>query len=271
MYRIVRVLNNNALLVIDQKTGQEKIYLGKGIGFCKKSNEVLKEICNAKEYALTSDKIENQTVNTIEPVYLEAAGVIIEEAETVFGYINRGILLLLAEHISFAVKRIEENIHIDNPFISDIKVVFMQEYMVAQKVKEKLERLTGYEMSEGEMGFIALHIHSGLVGEAVSETLRNTQIIDHCMQIITQKSGCRIFVDSLTYNRLVTHLYYMLDRVKKNEAVKLELNCFIRKQYPESWGIAKEIYAYIESSLHKKIDEQEIGFLAIYIERLRME
>lgn len=272
MIQIIRVLNNNSLLVIDKKTGQEKILLGKGIGFGKKKDQELDQIGDAKEYELKSNynsmDIESQ-VNVIDPVYLEAAGQIIEEAEVVFDHINRDILVLLAEHIAFAAKREKENIFIPNPFISDIKAIFSKEYMVALNGREKVEQLSGYRMSEDEVGFIALHIHSGLVGERVSETLRNTQIIDASVQIIAKKLKKNLQTESMTYSRLITHMYYLLERVRIEEPVKIELNEFIVKQYPEAWNIAGEVCDFISKQLEKQLDTEERGFLAIYIERFR--
>ena len=47
-----------------------------------------------------------------------------------------------------------------------------------------IEKMTGYRISDDEAGFIALHIHSGLSNEQVSDTLKTTQIIDESMQTI---------------------------------------------------------------------------------------
>ena len=33
MYRIMKVLNNNGILVLDDQSGQEQILLGNGVGF----------------------------------------------------------------------------------------------------------------------------------------------------------------------------------------------------------------------------------------------
>lgn len=274
MVRIIRVLNNNALLVVDKQTGQEKILLGKGIGFGKKAEQNLEDVAGAKEYELkgthgATDAITQ--VKGIEPVYLEAAGWIIDEAERVFGRMNREILVLLAEHIAFAAKRERDHIAMSNPFIADIKVVFAREYAVALSGREQVENLTGFHMSDGEVGFIALHIHSGLAGEGVSETLRNTQIIDSCVQMISQALDKNLAMDSTTYGRLVTHLYHLMERVRTGEAVKLELNDFIAEQYPLAWAIAGSVCEYISKQLGKAFDLQERGFLAIYIERFRVE
>lgn len=40
--------------------------------------------------------------------------------------------------------------------------------------------MTGYHITDAEAGFIALHVHSGLAGEHVTEILKVTQIIDEC-------------------------------------------------------------------------------------------
>ena len=85
---------------------------------------------------------------------------------------------------------------------------------------------------------------------------------------ISKELNCDIDTNSLTYNRLITHMYFLLERVKKKEVVNIELNSFIQTRYPKSWQIALKIIRYIEASLNKKVDIQDVGFLTIYVERL---
>ena len=47
-------------------------------------------------------------------------------------------------------------------------------YAVALKSREIIEKMTGYRISDDEAGFIALHIHSGLSDEQVSDCLLYT-------------------------------------------------------------------------------------------------
>lgn len=75
-------------------------------------------------------------------------------------------------------KREKEKIHIPNPFIADIKALFGREYTVVLNCRDSVEKMTGYQISDDEVGFIALHIHSGLSDEHVTETLKITQTID---------------------------------------------------------------------------------------------
>jgi len=128
--------------------------------------------------------------------------------------------------------------------------------------------MTGYRISDDEAGFIALHIHSGLSDEQVSDTLKTTQIIDDCILMIEECLGDKIRQDSCAYIRLMSHLYYMVVRAKTGEAVNIELNDFIRCKYPKAGQISEVICHYIEKKLEKKLDKEEVGFLAIHIQRI---
>ena len=48
MYRIIKVLNNNGLLVYDEQKRKELIFLGTGVGFGKRPTEKVSEIRGAK-------------------------------------------------------------------------------------------------------------------------------------------------------------------------------------------------------------------------------
>ena len=112
MYRIIKVLNNNGLLVYHNETGRELIFLGSGVGFGKKPTQQVTEIPGAKVYSLVTRRKEQsvlKVVNGIRPEFIEVAGRIIEEAESVFQEISHDILLPMADHIALAAKRAEEN------------------------------------------------------------------------------------------------------------------------------------------------------------------
>ena len=84
MYRIIKVLNNNAILALDREKKREIILLGNGIGFGKHPGEEMKMIKNAKIYTLVTKKKQVsalKVVNGIKPVYIEATGRILEEAD----------------------------------------------------------------------------------------------------------------------------------------------------------------------------------------------
>lgn len=271
MYFILKILNNNALLAKEKDSGNERILLGKGIGFGKKAGDKIdprEEIQVYTPVAREERSSAMSMVNTIDPVYIETAGKIIAEAEKVFDSVSGDILLPLADHIAFAVKREKENIFLPNPFIPDIKILFGKEYAVAMESRKIIEKMTGYRISDDEAGFIALHIHSGLSNEQVSDTLKTTQIIDESMQTIEKMGGRELKQESLNYIRLMSHLYYMVVRAKTGEAVNVDLNDFVKSKYPKALKIAEKICRNMELKLQKTLMPEEIGFLAIHIQRM---
>ena len=103
MYRVIKVLNNNGILVYHVETGKEMILLGNGVGFGKKPTEQIEKLPGAKVYSLVTRRKQEsvlKTVNGIRPEFIEATGKIIEEAENVFQKINHEMLLPLADHIA---------------------------------------------------------------------------------------------------------------------------------------------------------------------------
>ena len=84
MYRIIKVLNNNGLLVYHNETGRELIFLGSGVGFGKKPTQQVAEIPGAKVYSLVTRRKEQsvlKVVNGIRPEFIEVAGRDNEEGE----------------------------------------------------------------------------------------------------------------------------------------------------------------------------------------------
>ena len=89
MYQVIKVLNNNAFLA--RHDGDERIFLGKGIGFGKKAGDSFCEIEDAKVYTLTTKEKEQSGVNAvkgIDPIFLEAAARIIDCIENYLCFIN---------------------------------------------------------------------------------------------------------------------------------------------------------------------------------------
>ena len=255
----------------DNDTKKEMILLGNGVGFGKRPAEQIAHLPGAKMYSLvTREKRQSvlQVVNGIRPEFIEAAGRIIDEAEKIFNKVSRDILLPMADHIALAAKRAKENRQIPNPFTPDIRVLFAREYGAALKGREIIRQMTGYEISDDEVGFITLHIHAGLSDEQVSEALETTRIIDEGIAMIEQAFGQKFEEDSLAYTRLMSHLYYMVARTRKGESAKADFNDFIFANYPKTGEVAERVCDYMGMQLKKEVAAEEIGFLAIHIQRV---
>ena len=274
MYRVIKALNNNGILALDQENGREVIFLGNGVGFGKRTGQRVESFPQAKRYELAEGKQKTPAlaiVNCIEPVYLEITAEIIDGAEKRFPNMRRDILLPLADHIALAVKRTRDGEMLPNPFVQDMRALFPEEFAAARDGCRVIERVLGVRLSEDEAGYISLHIHAGLSGENVSESMDTARLVKESISMIEEGLQTRLPADSLGYNRLMSHIRYMIERIRKGENVNLDMEDYARTNFPESYALAKEICRRMERELKRPVPRQEVGFLGIHIQRVAMD
>ena len=278
MYRVRKALNHNTLIAISMENNQEYLLIGKGIGFGKKVSErfEIPENIECTVYSLHEQTERGKAMDLIkgiEPVYLEIAGKVLAKSEEVFGKIDKRILFPMADHIAFAVQRIRANEQISNPLTDDIRALFHMEYKTAECVKDILWEMLQVEIDEHEIGYIALHIHSAIEDENVALSMQIAMAVRECIRIIEEETGQTIDVMSLSYNRLMNHIRYMVARSIKGEKLKLNMNDYMSVKFPKSFWMATEVCKQLEKQLHRTspLDEVEIGYLAMHIERVLMD
>ena len=258
MYRVRKALNHNTLIAISMENNQEYLLIGKGIGFGKKVSErfEIPENIECTVYSLHEQTERGKVmelIKGIEPVYLEIAGKVLAKSEEVFGKIDKRILFPMADHIAFAVQRIRANEQISNPLTDDIRALFHMEYKTAECVKDILWEMLQVEIDEHEIGYIALHIHSAIEDENVALSMQIAMAVRECIRMIEEETGQTIDVMSLSYNRLMNHIRYMVARSIKGEKLKLKLNMndYMSVKFPKSFWMATEVCKQLEKQLHR--------------------
>ena len=171
MFRVKKALNHNTVIAIGMDDNQEYLLIGKGIGFGKKVSERMEAPEGCTVYSL-HEKTERgsamELVKELDPVFLEIAEQVLQESERIFGKIDRSILFPMADHIAFAVKRIQNGEQISNPLTGDIRALFHMEYKTAECIIPILKERLQAEIDEHEVGYVALHIHSAIEDENVA-------------------------------------------------------------------------------------------------------
>lgn len=274
MYRVIKALNHNAVLALQSETNQEYLMMGKGIGFGKKVSERIEPAKECVLYSLhtVSEKGKAKDIlKEMDPVYLEMADAILNLAEEEFGKIDRGILFPMADHIAFAVQRLEKGEVIANLLTQDIQMLFYKEYKVASLIRQLLREKKHMEIPDDEIGYIALHVHAAAGEDSVSGAMQIAAAIRECISLIEADAGRKIEVQTLSYNRLMNHIKYMVARVTSKESLKLDMNHFISREYPKSYQIAETVCGHMERFLGTPLPDMEIGYLAMHIERVYME
>lgn len=274
MYRVEKVLNHNVILAIKEEDKQEYLVMGKGIGFGKKIAQRMEVEEDARVYSLIDVKNAKDTTSSVKeiaPIYLEAANMLLDEAEEKIGKVDRSVLIPLADHIDFAVKRIKEQGEISNPLICDIQVLFHMEYKVAEKILPFLKENSDVTMSESELGYIALHIHSAIAEQNVASSMQVARCVRECIGLIEEEIHHVIPVTTLSYNRLMNHVRYMVLRAEQGEEIKLSMNDYMELRFKKSYAIATYVCEEMGKILNKKLHEHELGYLAMHIQRCMEE
>lgn len=271
IFRIAKVLNHNSFIGIEDGKNKEYLVMGKGVAFGKKVSQTVESGEGVQVYSLnelTERGDAREIICAVPPECLEIAGSVLDRAEREFGKLDRSILFPMADHIAFAVRRIRNHEQISNPLTDDIRVLFYKEYQVARCVEELLREKFQIEIDEHEVGYVALHIHSAIVDENVSQAMQMARSVRECISLVEKETGKKIDVMSLSYNRLMNHVRYMVARAVSGEKLKVNMNDYMEIKFPEAYRAAQQICGEIEKNLRLPMYEVEIGYLAMHLERV---
>lgn len=270
-YRITKILNHNSFMGIESKNDQECLIMGKGVAFGKKVGQTVSVTGDARVYSLKelTDRGETkEIIKSVSPLCLELANEVLDQAEEEFGKVDRSILFTMADHLDFAVRRIQNGEQISNPLTDDIRIMFYKEYKVAGCIRDLLKEKLGIRIDEHEIGYIALHVHAAIVDENVSQAMEIARTVRECICMVEEETGKSIDVMSLSYNRLMNHVRYMVARAIHGEKLKMSLNDYMSVKFPGPYMTAEKICRKMEKSLKLPIPDIEIGYLAMHLERM---
>ena len=270
-YRITKILNHNSFMGIESKNDQECLIMGKGVAFGKKVGQTVSVTGDVRVYSLKelTDRGEaREIIKSVSPLCLELANEVLNQAEEEFGKVDRSIIFTMADHLDFAVRRIQNGEQISNPLTDDIRIMFYKEYKVAGCIRDLLKEKLGIRIEEHEIGYIALHVHAAIVDENVSQAMEIARTVRECICMVEEETGKSIDVMSLSYNRLMNHVRYMVARAIHGEKLKMSLNDYMSVKFPGPYMTAEKICRKMEKSLKLPIPDIEIGYLAMHLERM---
>ncbi|MBM7709037.1 PRD domain-containing protein [Enterococcus lemanii] len=274
--KIKKILNQNAVLV--DAHGEEKVAIGKGIGFEKKRNDPLfaREIERLFVMEAEGQLKLQSLLNQIDEKFLFAAEKIVERAETVLmEKLNAHVLISLTDHLAFSAENIQNGILIRNQLLPEIEVLYREEFTVAQWAVDYLVQTLGVPYTYDEAGYIAIHLHSARQGERDKhQSIREVTIVSEIVQLIEEELQLDLHAKEmvLNYTRLVNHLRLLLQRHHQQRYATLdeEIVEMVKTKYPESFFIAKKIRVLLLKNYQLSTTTEELGYLAIHIERLRL-
>ena len=274
--KIDKIINNNIVSAIEAD-GKEVVIMGRGLGFGMKPGKEIPEGKIEKVFRLDSqnstDKFKELLAN-LPLEHIQASTEIINYAKSVLNRrLNQSIYITLTDHFNFAIERFKEKMMFTNPLLNEIKTFYKEEYLIGEYAVALIERRIGITLPVDEAGFIALHIVNAEYNTAMRDTIDITTLIQNVVKIVKEYFSMDLDETSLNYQRFVTHLRFLAQRIIGGEMLNSEnpeFNQLISQMYPEEYACSLKLKDYIQVTYHHDVTEEETAYLAVHIKRIRI-
>jgi transcriptional antiterminator len=262
------------VLIAEHDSYEEVVLIGKGIGFGKKRGDMMQEDSYEKMFVLTNQKEQEQfkmLLPFVDEDMIEVVSDVIHFiAERVKLPLNEHIHIALIDHITFAIKRLQKGMDIKNPFLIETKTLYPNEFLVAEEVIHMINDRLKVNLPEGEIGFIALHIHSAITNKPIADVNQFSQLINQLVGVIEDSMKIKVNHESVNYLRLVRHLRYTIERVLSGETVEEpeKFTLLLKKEYPLCYNTSWKMIKVMHQFLKKPVYEAEAVYLTLHLYRL---
>lgn len=271
--QVSKVLNNN-VIIANHPQHDEVVVIGKGIGFNRKSKDSVPLELVEKMFILKNQQEQEQykqLVRQVDEKLIEVIGeVIMYISKKTQTELNEHIHIALTDHLAFALKRAEQDIAIHNPFLYETKEIYPVEFELAEYAIDLIRRKMGVDLGEDEIGFVALHINSAMTNRHISEVRGQAELIADLVCIVEQELDVVIQRNSLDYSRLLTHLRFAIERIRRGERVGEihKLEGLLKQEYPTLYVVAKKLTQVMEQRLKKTVYPAEVSYLTMHLHRV---
>lgn len=278
--RIKKVINNSIVCAVDEK-GDELIVTGKGIGFQRRRGEPIDPAAIERTYRMEEKTEQRKLLDLVEKIPLEHLA-LTEELIAYFKEhipqpLNESLLITLADHISFAIKRKFDGLEFTNPLKGAIMCYYPAEYQLGQHSLNVIRQKLQIDLHEDEAAFIALHIVNAELNTTMSEMYDITKLIEGTISVVEYFYQKQFDRDSLDFNRFVVHLRYFAQRMFQGEIMQdnqdeqdAVFRQLIMKSCKQHFKCAQCIGDYIKNTYHKELSQEELVYLTIHLKRINL-
>lgn len=271
---IEKVINNNIISAYE-KSGAEVIVMGRGIGFKKKQGEVVPADQISKIFRIKSRTLTEQFKELLANMPLERVRIsdeIISHAKDHLKLkLNQSIYVTLTDHINFAIERVSQGIEPQNALLWEIKRFYPQEFQLGIYALELIHDRLGILLPEDEAGFIALHFVNAEYGTDIRDAVKFPDQMQAIVDIVERELGILLDESSLHYERFMTHIKFLIQRIYRKELLSSEdreLSLLMQRKYLREYQCSVKVAEYIMQATGSRLSEEEIMYLSVHIRRV---
>jgi beta-glucoside operon transcriptional antiterminator len=274
MFEFVKSLNNNIVLAYDENHN-EVVLFGNGIGFNRKKGDLVSESSVNKLFINDSNKrLASMVQNLSEDIVSVTEDIIQYGSRILEKQLHASILIILADHLYFAIERAKKNQNVENPLQWEVPHLYPREYEIGKKGVKLIEERLQVKLPPQEASFIALHfVNAQFESQDMSDTLKITEIISRILDIVSYHFQLILDENSLYYSRFIVHLRYFIIRQETHMKDTIGLNDedlleTVKTRYKKSYQCAVKIAKYLLDAYSWDVSKDEIIYLLLHIERI---
>lgn len=272
---ILRVFNNNVVLVRDGASG-EAILTGRGLGYQARPGQRVDPQKISRVFRPTDGRDPDHLAELlagIPPEHLHLVSVAMVEiglGET--GDKNPALVIALADHISFAQRRIAMGMDVEYPLTAEVMHLYSEEYQQAQALLAAINAHLPAALPDTEAVALSLHlVNAGFSTGDLAYTYTMTGVIQQMVAVIEGAKGIHLDEDSVSLGRFITHLRYLFVRIHTHKQLDEQhspVSQAIRQAYPDALVIAKRLAAIVEVRLGSALTQDELSYLTLHVARV---
>jgi beta-glucoside operon transcriptional antiterminator len=272
---VLRVFNNNVVLARTDDRG-EVILTGRGLGFQAKPGQQVDETKVVRVFVPEDGRNADNfgaLVAAIPPEHLMLADQALEIARGgMTGPLNSTTVVALADHLSFAIKRLRQGLNIEYPLRAEVAHLYPDELRMAQQIVDFVNGRLEEPLPRDESVAVALHlVNAGFASGDLSYTYQMTGVFAQLFEVLEQAYGRAFDRETVNAARFITHLRYFFVRAHTRRQLAegaTGLGSAIRQAYPDAFGTALKLQAVLELRLGEPLTDDEVTYLTLHVARM---
>jgi beta-glucoside operon transcriptional antiterminator len=194
--------------------------------------------------------------------------------------LNQSIIIALADHLSFVLKRLHDRLDIEMPLAWDIQRIYPTEFAVGEEALNLIEKETGQRFPHAEAASIALHFINAETDAAyMPATMAAAGLIRKVVGIIESYYNTTLDETSWDFTCLTTLLRNTMMRFMAGGGTggavagkqiddDMELYALLRKRYAQALTCAEKAADLAEKEQGWRLTRNDVSFLALHISRV---
>lgn len=269
-----KVLNNNVVISIDE-SGQERVLMGRGLGFQLLPSDKIDPARVEKTFVLDqgreADHVRHILTSVPYPV-IEAVTRAVDEAELNLGRsLGRRLPLAVIDHIQYVLERLQKGIRIPTTSMPELRVLHPQEFDAAVAMARSVSASLDTALPEEEAVFLTMHLLNATRDEPNGTAALLFRRVQHV--VTTVETGLGIHLDSASpdYARFILHIQFLLQRLVAESMLRGSDTSFFeyaKHSYPRSYAIAADVKSYVSAATGSDLTDEELLYVIVHVERL---